>query len=267
MSGRIEKNKIICLTVSFLLCVIVLICCIYPQIIDRAVLLEERNSGYWDYLSPEHNNFNCYIKSDNFDSNFLIYRVGTGDLGGMEVTLESDGRLTICGTNSSGDGNTAYLSKGSFQLLDGEYSLNAEGLDEDSEVNLFVTGHAYGKEPAYLAETMRGTTFAADHTKYRNYTVALYVPSGASCDNISFKLSITRINGNTQTTDVIEDSSSEIDYARAVIDKDTFQSKVTYDDLKIYINSLKGSLRSNLGDNVSYYNIDFDDGTGIQFVG
>lgn len=200
MNNKMMNRKWISLVLAVTLLIIMLIAFISPTSMDKLLLLELQHPGYWNYLSENSIIEHFHVVGN---SNKLVFRDIDKSLNGLHVTVDTAGKVVINGCNN-GDGVSINITS-QFQLENGTYELHADGLDRESDVNLFIYGIDRDGQGHYMAETKKKKDFSATE-EYISYSTRLYAPPNSSENNVSFQLSLFKKNESEGGTKDYDDN-------------------------------------------------------------
>lgn len=241
-----KTNIIYCfgLSVSAVLCLLLATLIIHPEKLDDVILMEKRNQGYWNNLSPDAAATRIipvsFFKGDK-SANLLAPKWQEVTNQGVTASVNEDGSVTITGTNTGGDFN---LTTTAIDLPVGEYCYtnNLEGNDFVSASGVWM----------YIWQGIACDTL---HTlpyftveEGEEYHTGIHIDAGAADLNITFYPMI-RIIGTNAKYKSYDEQTMEIDTYE-------ISDEVTEDDVRIFFN------RATRAENVN--TITLEDGRGIE---
>lgn len=218
---------------GLILCIGVAYLTVNAEVLDRAVLLEERHSGYWDYLSPYSDKFDVYRIKNGFEgntSNRLVITCPEYDWNGMKITTNEDSSMTITGTNESGEELWFEFSVGDF-IPDGTYYFTDGGISNDMVFCYSAERLVDEKDIVNATGLITTGTVLIDHSQYNRYIYGLYVNKNAKNMNFTFYPMMCEMENAAYEPCWVENDDSGDFYKRVqiVLDSDEYNSLTSKD--------------------------------------
>lgn len=248
--------SIITLVLGIVLCMALGVVIVHADVLDDAVLLEDRNPGYLDYLSPEHAQV-FYINDAN-SHNLIISSLESTEVDGFRIVVNPDYSISVDGVNYEKDVHIFYrkvfLPHGDYYYYyysDGGVNTkgassfiysNGDTLASLPWVSTFKADSAH-QESGYYAGIVIGKGSEIHETYY-----PMIVPASLMSDNIEFEPYMTTYGKGESIV-----TYHNVDF-----------NKINESDVKLMLNSIKSGLveSGNLIDWISLFDSDFN---GIQY--
>ncbi len=283
IGGRVKRNiniHYLCALIVFIISVILLRDTAVVSFFDNAILLENKNPGYYSYLgNPKvYKSFKQYTDiravRDKDDKNLYTSEMG------FSIERKSDYSFIISGENISNNPIAIDVSSNGFKLENGTYSISENGTYQISGAVYDETDNLYlqvvivdalpdgGESVVEVASTRGDNCFEVDNSKHDRYEIRLVIgPRHKIIYNLERIIPVV-FDENKEKIPIIPDDSSlcfrELQlvykYNIAEIDKNNI-SEINASDWAVF----KGNLRL-LYREFDWFTIDFKDGTGIQVI-
>lgn len=236
--------------------------------LDKLLLVENRNYGYWNYLT---NMSSYYISKDPVDNgtdNLLISTFETTTYDGFTITANDDGTIVFngCYTGESPRSinicNIKSLAAGDYILSDGNISISNGIQLCIQETNYLIGGKTdYGKTVSLPGDGK----ITWNPEKYMNLNVILQIYPGFSADNLIFYPMLRK----EEIDSVYQSPVRLIRNTKAMNNQSDYYKFNKFSFLKLHLNEITKSDWKIFKNRITYNNadwtvIDFYDGTGLQ---
>lgn len=240
--------------------------------IDDAVLLENRNPGYYEYLSDSDIFYVSKAVLDKPNDNLLVNTMQTKNFSdkGFEILVHEDGSFTFSGTYTGEEPMYIYPME-IGNLKSGDYILSDGGASVDKGIQARVFGvrelsngeREYGNSAALPGDEI----FHWDDTKYDYAKFDVVIYPGFSADSLSFypmlysaKKSKMQYENALRKLPYLSDDQNREDYVSYLNIKldNNHISELRDADWRILCNQARYQKK------VNWVSVDLCDGTGIQ---
>ena len=277
---RIEKkSKVIDISVSvFIMIITVATICNnkFSGMIDAFFLPEERNKGYYKYISRPLELSESKELYENGTKNLLANYMKSGNRGvGYSITVNPDGTFLFSGNYSGkNDIHEDITPKGvGFFLPSGDYVLSDGGASSEDNVYLKITGWkrmADGSiEYSHIANLPNEVSFHYERDPETALYCEIAIRPGTSLEETKFSPMLLRAEDavNQKYQPCItpyydwgnDEAEEEVRSYKYYIDKNDLNGEtITKDDWKIFLNRLKTEMQADRAV------IDLRDGYGID---
>lgn len=240
--------------------------------IDDIVLLENRASGYCEYLSNAHSYYVSKIALQSSNDNRIVNTIGTVNYSnyGFRITTHSDGSFTFSGTYE-GSAPLFIYPMDVGDLPSGDYILTDGGASCEGGIQLRIYGinnSPDGKAKYGNCVTLPGDgAFDWDRNEYEKVKIAVVIYPGYSAEGNRFfpmlckksKMNIDSYQPAIQKLDRIpynQNADDFVTYTHVKMSKENM-SEWTVDDWRLIQNNIKYTK------NTGWTTFDFNDGTGL----
>lgn len=240
--------------------------------IDDAVLLENRNPGYYEYLSNSDIYYVSKAALDEPNDNLLVNTMQTKNFSdkGFEILVHEDGSFTFSGTYTGEEPMYIYPME-IGNLKSGDYILSDGGASVDKGIQARIFGvrelsngeREYGNSAVLPGDEI----FHWDDTKYDYAKFDVVISPGFSANNLRFypillneKHSGMKYQSALRKLSYLSDNQNREDYVSylSIKMKADHISKLSKSDWQILCNEARYQKK------VNWISVDLCDGTGIQ---
>lgn len=240
--------------------------------IDDAVLLENRNPGYYEYLSNSDIYYVSKAALDEPNDNLLVNTMQTKNFSdkGFEILVHEDGSFTFSGTYTGEEPMYIYPME-IGNLKSGDYILSDGGASVDKGIQARIFGvRELPNGDVEFGNCIRlpgNGTFRWDYTEYDYAKFDVIIYPGFSANNLRFYPMLCAADrGGIQYQNALRKLKS-------LSDDQSCKDYVTYSEIEIKKENLhelnQGDWRilcnqARYQQKVDWICFDFGDGTGIQ---
>lgn len=219
MANNKRKNIILnsnAVIIGIILCIGLIILATHADRVDKAVLLEDKNPGYWDYSSPAHIN----KITGNATSNKLIINQKDEIISGVRFTVNKDSSITVKGSNL--DNNDIWFEYASGLLIpDGVYYFQTMNYTAKG-VSCYIVQRRYEGHEVFDSSWFSGSPFEINHLKYNQVVFGINVASGShNIDEIFYPMLTT---DQESTYSPARQISKDAKIGYIVLERDQFDS-------------------------------------------
>lgn len=258
--------------------------------LDRSIIPEKRNEGYYEILNVGKERYIDGEVLETGSQNLLANYMKSGEReAGYSITVFSDGRFSFSGSNNEEKNKYEYPipKSNGFDLPTGDYVLSDGGASSEEGISLRIVGvkHQLGGEAKYMtvASLPGKGKFHWDRDPDIELIVDLVIRPEASAENLVFSPMLINVESlenhetnvdyqpiwvpnyewqkeDDELSDTIDDDGKEegtaflkYDILKGALDDEL----ITKDDWEAFSNSIRFRMQG------EYAILDFKDGTGI----